>query len=443
MNSRRSFIQLASLAAAGNLVGLRPFGMMNALAQSAGDYKALVCIFLFGGNDSNNMVVPFDTTNYAAYQKIRGPLALSRSSLLPLSSLPNYALHPSMPEVRSLINGGRAAIVSNVGTLQAPVTRAQVLSGQNLPQSLYSHVDQQVQWEGNSETGDNTGWGGRISDAISGSLDSGSRIPMITSVAGDTSFCDGVTSDRFAMDPGVLGTGACSAGSYCDERMAAAMQLLSLQSSSPLVNADNNITKLAYQYGSEVKSAITSANPIKTIFPSGNSLAAQLQQVAQMLSVRRTLGASRQIFFCGFGSFDTHYNQLSNQAALLTQLSQAMNSFYNATVELGVANQVTTFTMSEFGRVLEGNSSSGSDHAWGSHHLVMGGSVRSNLYGTFPELALGGPSDADTNGRWIPTISTAQYGSTLAEWFGVPTNKLSSVFPNIGNFSSKNLGFMG
>jgi uncharacterized protein (DUF1501 family) len=167
-----------------------------------------------------------------------------------------------------------------------------------------------------------------------------------------------------------------------------------------------------------------------------------MQQIAQIIQVRAALGVQRQIFFCGIGNFDTHSNQLALQAQLLSQIDPAMNAFYNATVEMGVQNSVTSFTMSDFARTFQPNSNTGTDHAWGSHHMVFGGAVKGGMYGTFPSLILGGINDAGSNGRWIPTTAGVQYAATLASWFGVPANQLATVFPTIGNFPTANLGFV-
>jgi uncharacterized protein (DUF1501 family) len=211
----------------------------------------------------------------------------------------------------------------------------------------------------------------------------------------------------------------------------------------PLVQADNSITANAYSYAKTLSAAVQSVSPLKTVFPTGNALGAQLQQIAQIIQVRAALGVSRQIFFCGIGNFDTHSNQLVLQNALLASISPALAAFYAATVELGVQNSVTSFTMSDFSRTFQPNSNTGSDHAWGSHHIVMGGAVKGGqMYGTFPTLALNGPDDSGTNGRWVPSTGSVQYAATLASWFGVSATQMSTIFPNIGSFATTNLGFV-
>jgi uncharacterized protein (DUF1501 family) len=445
--NRRSFIQYASLAAAGNLAGLRPFGALNAFAQSAPtpSYKALVCVFLFGGNDANNTLVPFGTAGYKNYAQLRGPLALPQSELLQLATMPNYSLHPSLSEVRQLIDAGAGALVANVGTLVQPTTRATVTAQQNLPSNLFSHADQQLQWQNAAQNATiNTGWAGRMSDLLGNRFNPSASIPMITSVAGDTLFCDGQSTTPMAVVPGNVAGVSCGEGTQeCAARQALAQSFLSFDGGLSLVQAENVITQDAYRYASVLTEAIASTAPLATVFPSSNPFAAQLQQIAQLMQVRSSFGVNRQIFFAGVGNFDTHANQFGQQSVLLGQFSSAISAFYQATQEMGIASDVTTFTMSDFSRTLQPNSNSGSDHGWGSHHIVVGGAVRgAKLYGTYPTLALGGPDDSGANGRWIPTSASVQYASTLASWFGVGTSQLSSIFPNIGAFSSANLGFV-
>jgi uncharacterized protein (DUF1501 family) len=446
--NRRSLIQYASLAAGGSLVGLRPFGALNAFAQTAAPssaYKALVCVFLFGGNDANNMLVPFDTAGYENYAKLRGPLALPQSQLLQLSAMPKFGLHGNLPEIRQLIDSGDAALIANVGTLVEPTTRANVAAQLNLPSNLFSHADQQLQWQNAAQSAATpTGWAGRMSDLLGRSYNASASIPMITSVAGDTLFCDGQSTSPLAVSPGNLAGVTCGEGTQeCTVRQELAQSFLSFDSGLSLVQADNVISQDAYRYASVLTEAVSATAPLATVFPANNPFATQLQQIAQLMQVRSSFGVNRQIFFAGVGNFDTHANQFAQQSLLLGQLSSAISAFYQATQELGIASDVTTFTMSDFSRAFQPNSNSGSDHGWGSHHIVVGGAVRGGkLYGTYPTLTLGGPDDSGANGRWIPSTSSVQYASTLASWFGVGTSQLSSIFPSLGAFSSANLGFV-
>jgi uncharacterized protein (DUF1501 family) len=443
--NRRSFIKYASLAAAGNVAGLRPFGMLNAMAATTPDYKALVCIFLYGGNDSNNMVIPFDAAGYSNYSSTRAGLALPQSGLLQLGGgATNFALNGNMPDVQSLFNSGSAAIVANVGTLMQPTTRAQYLAGTTVPTNLFSHTDQQLEWQNAAQSASTpTGWAGRIADQLTTAYNPNGQVPMITSVAGDTLFCNGSGSTPVSVSPGNVGGASCNEGtSECAAQQATAQALLSFSSGLSLVTADNAITSNAYAYAKTLSDAVQSVSPLQTVFPTAG-LGPQLKQIAQIIQVRAALGVSRQIFFAGIGNFDTHSDQVDLQGALLAQLSPALAAFYQSTQELGVQNSVTSFTMSDFSRTFQPNSNTGSDHAWGSHHIVLGGAVKGGkMYGTYPTLALGGPDDSGSNGRWVPSTASAQYAATLASWFGVSAAQMSTILPNIGAFSTSNLGFV-
>jgi uncharacterized protein (DUF1501 family) len=444
-HSRRSFIVNASLLAAGNLLGFRPFGMLNALAQSSPSYKALVCVFMFGGNDANNMLIPFDTTGYNNYAGIRGPLALPQNTLLQLAPQPNFALHPSMPELQGLFNSGNAAFLANVGTLLQPTTKAQYQGNQVAPPSnLFSHPDQQLEWQNQmADSSGSTGWAGRIADRLTTQYNPGALVPMIASISGDTLFCNGTETSPVSVGSGGPGTPSCSDNAYCSSRQTTAQQLSNFSSGVSLVQDDNGITNNAFTYNTVLADAFASAPPLMTVFPA-TPLGAQLNEVARIMQVRSALGVTRQIFFVSVGNFDTHSAQLATQSTLLAEVSPALAAFYQALGELSLANQVTAFTCSDFARTFQPNSADGSDHAWGSHHIILGGAVKGGqIYGTFPTLALGGPDDVGSNGRWIPSTASAQYASTLAQWFGLTAADLPYVLPYIGNFSSNNLGFLG
>jgi uncharacterized protein (DUF1501 family) len=314
-----------------------------------------------------------------------------------------------------------------------------------VPSNLFSHPDQQLEWQNAAQSGaTQTGWAGRIADTLNVTYNANASIPMITSVAGDTLFCNCASSTPVAVSPGNLSAGQCSEGTTeCAARQATAQALVGFNSGLTLVQADNSITTNAYAYAKVLSDAVQSITPLKTVFPANNGLAAQLQQIAQILQVRSALGVNRQIFFAGVGNFDTHSDQLPLQGALLAAISPALAAFYQATQELGLQNNVTTFTMSDFSRTFQPNSNTGSDHAWGSHHFVLGGAVNGGkVYGTFPTLALGGPDDSGSNGRWVPSTASIQYASTLAQWFGVSAAQLPGIFPNIGSFPNANLGFV-
>jgi uncharacterized protein (DUF1501 family) len=448
LHTRRDLLRLACCSAAGaSLVGgLSKFGLMSAMAQGGSGYKALVCIFMFGGNDANNMIVPTDN-RYAQYLTARSVLALPQSQLLPLQSNGQsiYGIHPNMPEMQGYFNSQKAlAIVANVGTLVQPTTQQQYQQSLNLPENLFSHSDQQNQWQSAQLNGvPNTGWAGKVADAVQ-TFNAGAQFPPILSISGNAVFCTGNTTQPFTMNPGQTpGLQGFDSSAAAQARYTATQQLLTFDSGLSLVQAANSVTGQAVQFASVLSQALQSLQPLQTVFPK-NGLAQQLQQVAQVIAARGALGVQRQIFFCSYGGFDTHGDQLPQQVQLLTDISQSLGAFYQATQELGVTNDVTTFTLSEFSRTFEPGSNGGSDHAWGSHHLVLGGAVQGGtLYGTFPTPVLGGPNDADQNGRWIPTTSLDQYAATLATWFGVSASSLPSIFPNLVNFPSGTLGFLG
>jgi uncharacterized protein (DUF1501 family) len=448
-HSRRDFLRLACCSAATTSLvgGLSKFGLVSAMAQGSADYKALVCIFLFGGNDSNNMIIPIDT-NYAKYQSIRANLALSQASILPLQSNGQaiFGLHPNLPELQDLFNNKKSlAVLTNVGTLVQPTTRQNYQQHSSLPENLFSHSDQQNQWQTTQLSGlPNAGWAGKVADKIQATYNTSAQLPPIVSVAGSTIFCTGDTTRPFTMSPGVTpGVDGFDSSAAGQARFQAVQQLLTLDTGITMVQATSATTTQGIQEGIVVANALKGISPIQTVFPAKNSLAAQLQQVAQVIAARNTLGVNRQIFFCSLGGFDTHSDELDVQLGLYSALSPAMAAFYQATQELGVTNQVTTFTLSEFSRTFQPGSNGGTDHAWGGHQLMMGGAVKGNtVYGTFPTLALGGPDDVGSNGRWIPSTSVDQYAATLASWFGVANTDLPTVFPNLANFKNTNLGFL-
>jgi uncharacterized protein (DUF1501 family) len=449
-HTRRDFLRLTccSAATASLVGGLSKFGLVSALAQGTTDYKALVCIFLFGGNDSNNLIVPLGSS-YANYQTIRANLAIPQASLLPLQigGQANLGFHPNMPELQGFFNNQKnLAVLANVGTLVQPTTQAQYKKFQNLPSNLFSHSDQQDQWQTTQLNGlADAGWAGKVADKINPTFNSGALFPPVLSVAGNTIFGTGDSTRPFTMNPGstpgLQGFDSSAAG---QARFLATQNLLTLDTGLSLVQATSAVTNQSVQQGVVLANALKAIAPLQTVFPAKNGLASQLKQVAQVIAARSSLGVTRQIFFCSLGGFDTHSDQLATQIALYQQLSPAMNAFYLATQELGVANNVTTFTLSEFSRTFQPGSNGGTDHAWGGHQVVLGGAVQGNqIYGTMPTLTLGGPDDTGSNGRWIPTTSVDQYAATMAKWFGVTDTDMPAIFPNLANFTTANLGFLG
>ena len=454
--SRRKFVSLAcrSIASIGAFGAFSRFGALNAFAQ-APDYKALVCVFLFGGNDGNNTVIPFDTAGYQNYLTLRGRnngvagVALDeQSGLLPIkpASTSSFALHPKLTEIQTLFNNNKVAIVANVGNLVVPTTRAQYQARTvQLPSSLFSHSDQQNQMQtAGVDSKLPSGWAGRVADAVQ-SMNAGALYPAVVSLAGAPIFCNGDHTSPASVSPGNLSGVACSEpGTICSTRSSAAQQLLTFDTGISLVQAASQITTNANNFSKVLSNAVNGLPLLATAaeFPN-TGIGNQLKQVAQIIQARTALDLHRQIFFVSLGGFDTHGAQLTTQDALLAQLSPALKAFYDSTVEMGVDSQVTTFLESDFARTFQPNTNGGTDHAWGNHYFVIGGAVKGgDMYGKFPIIQLNGPDDAGSNGRWIPTTSLDQYGATLAAWFGVNATDMATVFPTLKNFSTQNIGFI-
>jgi uncharacterized protein (DUF1501 family) len=447
MFSRRGFIRIGA-ASVGSLA-LRPFGLLPALAQSGSDYRALVCVFLYGGNDSNNTIIPMDDVSYQAYTSIRGTLALSGADLTPtvhsVSNAP-FAFHAKLAEVASLFSSKELAVVANVGSLVQPLTRSQYQGQQApIPLNLFSHSDQQLQWQTAVAQGHSpTGWAGRAADYIASQNINSAKFPTFISLTGNSLEGSGIQTQPVAIAPGrSLQLAGFNASASSQARWNALNTLLTTDTGVSLVQAANDTLANSISDAAALEAALAKTSPLKTVFPK-TSLGSQLQQVAEIIQVQSYLGMSRQIFFCSLGGFDTHAGELEAHNTLYPQLSQALAAFYNATQELGMAQNVTTFTESDFSRTFQPTTGDGSDHAWGSHHLVLGGAVQGGqIVGEFPTFELGGPNDADVRGRWIPSVSVDQYGATLCSWFGIPDSALASVFPNFVNFGSKKLSFLG
>jgi uncharacterized protein (DUF1501 family) len=456
--SRRDFLReigCGALTAAAIAAGARDLMAINALAEAAApaDYKALVCIFLFGGNDSNNMVVPVD--GYASYAAARGVLAIPPDDLLPIgvpSHGATFGLHPSLARLQTLWQVGHVAVVANVGPLVAPITRAEYQAKTvPRPYQLFSHSDQQNVWQSAYASGPaSTGWGGRLADLVPAWP---SGFPTVATISGLTLFTLGARTSPVSLPPAPtqLNRALTFQRPGDSDANSAFRQVLAAGAAdtAPLLvqeAADVGLRLLANAQ------ALGTDPPLTTTFPN-TSLGNQLRQAAKLMALSGALGLKRQIFFASLGGFDTHSNQGvagGTHGNLLDTVGEAMGAFFDATVELGVASQVTTFTLSDFNRTLTPagtGGGAGSDHAWGSHQLVMGGAVTGgDFYGVFPTLALDGPDDADrgdgARGRWIPTIAVDQLAATLALWFGVSPSDLPMVCPNLGNFATPNLGFL-
>jgi len=390
-----------------------------------------------------------DDASFQAYTSIRGSLALPSSSLTQTvysTAGAPYAFHAKLAEVASLFSSKELAVVANVGSLVQPLTRAQYQAQQTpVPLNLFSHSDQQSQWQTSVAQGHSpTGWAGRAADYIASQKVNSSNFPTFFSVAGNSLEGLGASTQPVALAPGEsLQLTGFNSSAASQARLNALTSLLTLGSGVSLVQAADDTMSNSIGDAKALANALATSTPLKTPFPS-SGLGAQLQQVAQIIQVQSELGMRRQIFFCSLGGFDTHTNEINTHNTLYPELSPALSAFYDATQELGVAQNVTSFTESDFSRTFQPTTGDGSDHAWGSHHLVLGGAVQGGqIFGAFPTFQLAGPDDADVRGRWIPTTSVDQYGATLCSWFGIPDSALAMVFPNLANFGTPKLGFLG
>lgn len=446
--SRRIFLK--SALAAGMYTSapvLWKLGMSNALAADSGEYRATVCVYLHGGNDGFNCFIPVDNARYTEYARARRELAYARERLLPVqtrSLLVPYGFHPQLPGLRNLFLQGRVAVLANVGTLRRPITRDQ-FTGQTapVPNKLFSHFDQQRLWQAPQPANmpeQGPGWGGRMADSLS-ALNGAARFPSVTTVAETSDYCAGVSTRPAAVNALRIDGLAGANTAVGNVRASAMRQLAEQQIGHPLVDSAAVRTGRMMDEYEFATSALAAYPGLQTAFPA-TPIGMQFKRVAQMIQARDSFGITRQVFFVSLGGFDTHFNQLVGQAAALSQLDAAMSAFYRATEELGVAQQVLSFTMSEFGRTIS-PASDGSDHGWGNNHFVMGGAVRGGeVYGNFPSLTLGGPDDAGDKGRLIPTTSVDQYAATIATWMGVSAASVSAMFPDLVNFSSQRLAFV-
>lgn len=452
--SRRGFLRGG--AQAGMLGAMGSLGLLTAKPAAAAvtDYKALVCVYLYGGNDGNNMIVPLDATRYGQYNAIRGSngLALStaantllapRNAVTQAVSNPGnqpFGFHYGMPELDALYGQGNVAAVLNVGSLRQPLTKAQYTAGTGIPPQLFSHPDQTLQNQAGSAAGAGTGWGGRLVDL----LGTGGALDAVALGSGGL-FVEGNTVHGNQLPAnGQLSLAGMNfwPQSEADTRRNALKAILSSQHPNLLAGAADK----ALLDGMDLVTNLAAANsgaPLATVFP-GTSLAVQLKTVAQLIRLRAPQGPGRQVYFVSLGGFDTHGGQAWQQFDLLRQLSQAMAAFQLALGEIGQAQNVTSFTMSDFGRTLVPNSG-GTDHAWGNHQLVIGAAVKGGIYGNFPNFTLNGPDDATGRGAWIPQFSNQQFGATLGRWFGADPALLDSqVFKGeLSKFAMPDLGFMG
>lgn len=427
--------------------------MQSAIAASSdyshlGDYKSLVCIFQHGGNDSFNMLVPYDDSSYQQYADSRRRMALSKESLLPLKGN-THAFHSSLVELQKLYNADKIGVVANVGALIEPVTKSAYINETvRLPADLFSHSHQQEFWETGATATSSIhppGWGGRMMDM----LISANRNPQeaaLFSIAGNSVWQRGLKQLDFVLNPysGVNKLEAFQENDWPlwhNNRVAAWKKIKQMQNPSFLNQHLRDTFDRKEKRILKLQNDIGQATDITTPFAE-DELSQQLKMVAKMISIREQLGMKRQIFFVATSGWDTHSNQIGEHATRLSELDSALSSFYQSTVELGVADSVTAFTASEFGRTYSTNGD-GTDHAWSGHNLIMGGAVKGGeIHGELPDFTVGGQDDIDTTGRFIPKYSVDQYGATLANWMDMSHSDMLDVFPNLKNFNDINLGFM-
>ncbi len=478
-HSRRDFLArttCAALSASALQATIRKWGLANLLATPppntvSPNYRALVCVFLNGGCDTNNMVIPVDAGSYGTYQAARPTLAIPQGNILQTAVPPpgllgaSVGFHPGLLDMRNLYDQGKLAIVSNVGPLVVPTTQAQYM-GNSVPKpyALFSHSDQIQAWQtGRADIKVGTGWGGRAADSVDACNGGGGGFPTITSIAGSSTFCVGLKRP-LAIGTGnlnsVLTISGFSGSPESVARKASMDHLRTIDLTATMISAASQTTQQALDISAEFSSWQPS-DGVLTPFPN-TSLGNQFKQVANVIKLIANspgISLSRQIFFVSQGGYDNHQDQIADQQNLFNTLSPALAAFYASTVELGLQQNITTFSLSDFGRTLQESGDTGgvgTDHGWGAHQFVMGDSVLgNNFHGMpnqqtgliFPEMKVGGADDTTNSasngrGRWIPTTSSDQYGSVLAKWFGVPALDMGEVFPTLTNFDD-GPAFMG
>jgi uncharacterized protein (DUF1501 family) len=431
-------------------------GNRGVLAQ-APDYRALVCIFMDGGNDGENTLIRFDPPGYQTYAAIRTPasgLNIPQSQLLPVQPArggPAFGFHPACAGMKTLFDQGQLGVIANVGVLARPSTKPELeTKGAPRPANLFSHTDQQLAQMSADVTGfTRIGWGGRIVDRVD-AQNAGTVFPALVSTNSARVFCNGNATIPLIVGGGTFyglnGSGATSEAAQFGALRAAALRELTSY------DRDNFYDKIAQVYADQGLASVSVVAPIvgnkSSIVPPffaglSGEVANQLQTVAKLIEGRAATGLRRQVFYVHQIGYDTHGSQLGIQHGLLDDLSRGLQAFQNAVSALGMTNSVTTFTLSDFGRTFKPAGSNGTDHGWGNYAFVAGGAVKGgDFYGTLPTQALNGPDDLGDAGRWIPTTSLEQYGATLCRWFGIAESDLPYVFPNLGAFATTNLGFM-
>ncbi|MFG6466641.1 DUF1501 domain-containing protein [Roseateles sp. BYS87W] len=419
-----------------------------AAAAAPGDYKALVCVFLYGGNDYGNTLVPYDTASYNAYATIRQTLAtprdqLAATALTPVAGGRQMALAPQLGKLKGLWDSGQLGVQLNVGTLIQPTTLAQYKAQSvPLPPKLFSHNDQQSVWQSSSPEGATSGWGGRLGDLFLGS--NGTATFTCINASGNAVFMSGKQAVQYQVSTtGAVPVNGVLKPVYGSQACADALRTLITADRSHWMEAElNRVTARSISAQAVVSAGLAAQPALQTPFNTASSLSAQLQMVAKLIGARASLGASRQVFFVSIGGFDLHDFLVDQHPGLLTAVNDALASFYAATVELGVSRQVTTFTASDFGRTLTSNGD-GSDHGWGSHHFVMGGAVQGGrFWGALPSVSVNGPDDVG-QGRLLPTTGVDQLAATLATWMGIAPTDLPRVLPQITNYTQRDMGYFG
>ncbi|WP_375393146.1 DUF1501 domain-containing protein [uncultured Sphingomonas sp.] len=453
--SRRAFLKRAGVLGVAGVA--TPFvtslgAIGEAAAATASDYKALVCVFLYGGNDYANTLPPYDQASYNQYQAARSNIALSRDALTatvlnPTNSLGGrqYALAPGLASLLPVFNAGKAAVLLNVGTLVQPTTKTQYQANSvKLPPKLFSHNDQQSYFQASNPEGATSGWGGRIGDVFQAG--NGTATLTCINASGNAVYLTGQSALQYSIGTGgpipLLGN---ASSLYSSPTAMSTLKSLMTTGPNNLLGSEHaKVSKRALDTYAQVSAALAGAPAANfTLFPTGNSLADQLKIVARLISVSNELGAKRQVFFVSLGGFDLHDNLVAQHPGLMQKVGDALKAFYDTTASLGVADKVTAFTASDFGRTLQSNDD-GSDHGWGSMHFAVGGAIKGQrIYGTPPAIGNNTADDVG-QGRLLPTISVDQYASTLASWFGVSTGQMTTVLPNMGNYnpSTWNLGFV-
>jgi uncharacterized protein (DUF1501 family) len=449
--SRRAFLKRASaLSMLGTAApwALNLAAMAEASAATATDYKAMVCIFLYGGNDYANTVTPYDAASYAAYQAMRPSFAHALASLAPTLLKPasapldttgaahQYALAPALAPLLPLFDSGKLGVLMNIGTLIGPTTKLQWINkSTKLPSKLFSHNDQQSTWQSGSPEGAVAGWGGRIGDIF----ESGNTNATFTcvNVSGNAIFMTGVSAVQYQVSTsGSVPLNGLKSPLFGASAATEALRTLMTQSSTHLLeNEYTRVGRRSLDANTVLTAGLAAAPALTTVFPAANGLGDQLKMVARMIAAASTLGAKRQVFFVSLGGFDLHSGMAATHPVLMKQVADAMAAFYASTVELGVSENVTSFTASDFGRTMVGNND-GADHGWGSMHFVMGGAVKGKtLYGTAPVVANNGIDDVGS-GRLLPTTSVDQLAATLGKWMGVSDANLLTMLPNLSNWDA-------